>query len=175
MHKAVVLPIIVLAATAVGGLLFLYGGAAFHPATPQAGQGSSNTTNPKGVISVLGHGANAGSFDQRANYRITDATQFAALWQMIYADSGPVLPTIDFSKYEVLAIFDGSHSSGGYDVGVGTITDTNGARTITIVHTQPGDSCVTSGAVTSPFSIVEVTASTLPVTHVDQTETKQCP
>jgi hypothetical protein len=176
MHKAVLLPIIVLAATAVGGLLFLYGGAAFHPTLSQSGkENNTNSSSVKGIVSVLEEGTTAASFDQRENYRITDAEQFSALWQMLYTDNGPVLPNIDFSKYEVLAVFDGSHTSGGYGIKITNITDANGTRSISVVHTKPGDSCVTSNVVTSPFVIVQVNATTLPLTHVDETQTTQCP
>lgn len=175
LHKALVLPLIVLAAVALGGVLYMFGGAAFHAQQPSAGEDSSNVGTSKNPVIVLEHGTTAANFDQRVNYRVTDADQLASLWQMLYPDTGPTLPTIDFSKYEVLAVFDGSHTTGGYDVQVVSVKDAAGARTITITHTAPGSQCVTTGALTSPFVIVQVKASTLPVTHIDTAETSQCP
>ncbi|MDB4992518.1 MAG: putative lipoprotein [Parcubacteria group bacterium] len=175
MHKAVALPFIVIAAVVVGGLLYLFGGPSFHPQI----SATNPVTAPAKVAGnastlVLGHGTSANGFDQRVNYRITDVEQFAALWQMVYANNAPALPTVDFSKYEVLAVFDGSHTSGGYDVQVKSIEDASGNRTIHILHSAPGDACTTASAISSPFVIVQVSASTLPVTHIDDTQTNQC-
>lgn len=175
MHKAVALPFIVIAAVVIGGLLYLFGGPSFHPdlsvtnpvTAPVKVSGNASTL-------VLGQGTSAKGLDQRVNYRITNVEQLTTLWQMVYANNGPALPIVDFSKYEVLAVFDGSHTSGGYGVQVKSIEDTGGNRTIHILHTSPGDSCTTTSAVSSPFVIVQVSASPLPVTHIDDMEMNQC-
>lgn len=174
MQKATLLPVIILVAVAVGGLLYLYGGPSFHqsylPSDAASGPGSS-----QGGATVLAQGDEAAGMDGRVNYRITTPDQLAALWQMVYGQSGgPSVPNIDFNNNEVLALFDGSHSTGGYGIRLDSIKDKGGKRTVTITHVQPDDTCVPAGAATSPFVILEVSKSSLPISRIEQTATTPC-
>lgn len=175
MHKATVLPIIIIAAVVIGGLLYLYGGPAFHQTyTNTVGNSGSLLQTGGPNMTVLAQDVQAPNADERVNYRVTNEDQLAALWQMIYTDNGTPVPSIDFNKYEVLAVFDGSHSTAGYSVAVASVKDTSSARVVTIVHTEPGDSCVPGGGGTSPFVIIQVSKTSLPISRVDQTVTTQC-
>lgn len=173
MRRAALIPFIIIAAVVVGGLLYLYGGPAFHE-TYQAAPSVPSVFSGAQTLTVLSEGQNAAGVDQRVNYRVTNADQFAALWQMIYTDDGQQAPAVDFAKYEVLALFDGSHSTGGYGIRLASVKDADGARTVTVVHTEPGDSCVPPGGSTSPFVIVQVPLSSLPISRIEQTVTTQC-
>ncbi len=177
MQKALWLPLIVLFAVGIGGSLYLYGGPAFNPANPSPAQTPSGDikSSAKDSVTVLSEGSTAKSIDWMVNYRITNAEQFATLWQIVYGDNAPVLPRVNFAKNEVLAVFDGSHTTGGYGVRVTSVKDEASTRTITVTHTVPGERCNTSQAFTNPFTIVQVKASPLPVTHVDETQTTECP
>lgn len=168
------LPFIIVAAVVVGGLLYLYGGPAFHQTYTPTGGTPISFSPGQVTTTVLAEGVQAPNADERVNYRVTTADQLAALWQMIYTDNGQPVPSIDFSRYEVLAIFDGSHSTAGYSVHITSVKDTSSARVVTIVHTEPGDSCVPGGGGTSPFTIIQVSKSSLPISRVDQTVTTQC-
>lgn len=174
MHRAAQLPFIIIAAVVIGGLIYLYGGPAFHQAYTDVGTTAPLIPNGQLTVTVLAQDTQAPNADERVNYRVTNEDQLAALWQMIYTDNGTPVPTIDFNKYEVLAVFDGSHSTAGYSVKVASVKDTSDARVVTIVHTEPGDSCVPGGGGTSPFVIIQVKKTPLPISRVDQTVTTQC-
>lgn len=169
------MPFIIVAAVVVGGLLYLYGGPSFHQTyTNTVGNSTSLLPTGNANTTVLAQDVQAANVSERVNYRVTSEDQLAALWQMIYTDNGTPVPTIDFNEYEVLAIFDGSHSTAGYAIQVASVKDTSDARVVTIVHTVPGDSCVPAGGGTSPFTIIQVNKSPLPISRVDQTVTTQC-
>lgn len=115
------------------------------------------------AYTVIAEGDTATHIDSRVNYRIKNNSELSELWFLIYGGSQPNMPSVDFDKHEVLAVFDGSHSTGGYDVAVRSIVDAGLTRSITIEHTEPGADCVVSQAITSPFVLVSV--SKMPETH----------
>lgn len=171
MRDAGIIAVIIIAAVSVGGLLYIFGGSAFHP-NPIATAPKAQTN---GEFSILAQGTSAAAVDQRANYRITDETQLAALWQMVYGTGGSAEPSVDFSRQEVLAVFDGSHSAAGYDIRVNSVKDRDGQRVIDITHIEPGTSCSPSGGATSPFEIIQVEKTALPLTHEEHREMTECP
>ena len=126
------------------------------------------------IYAVLAEGQTAGSITERANYRIRSAEELAELWGMIYGPGGPLMPQVDFSTKEVLAVFDGTHSSGGYDITVESVEDEALVRRVSILHTAPADDCVTTSAITSPFELVVVARSNATVERIERTETVAC-
>jgi hypothetical protein len=172
MNKPIGVALIIIIAVVVGGMLFLYGGDAFTK-PPQLSWQTQNQ-NSGGNFTVLSRGQHAFSIDQQVNYRITDESQFETLWVMTHTTSGPTLPKIDFSKKEVLAIYGGSHSTGGYDVTITSIEDTGGKRVITVRYTEPGDACVVSDTATNPYILVVTNKSPLPLEHKKVFETNHC-
>lgn len=173
MKSPTTLPVIVFAAVVVGGLLYLYGGPAFHKS--YVGQGPTAPFAPQmqSGLTMLASG-DAPNVAERVNYRITTKDQLAQLWKMLYTDSGQPVPDVDFNTDEVLALFDGSHSTGGYGIQLTSVKDSGGQRTVTITHFVPGANCVPPGGISSPFIIVEVSKSSLPINRVEQTVANQC-
>lgn len=177
MRKAALLPIIIVLAVCIGGLLYLYGGEAFHPVLMPPGKpapAASYSGANSGDVRVIAQGENAIQVTKRVNYRITSDEQLATLWQMIYGAEAPQLPQIDFATYDVLAVFDGSHSTTGYAVRVDSIKDTGTMRNLSISHLTPGEGCAVSTRTTSPFVLVQVGKSPLPLSHTDTTEAQRC-
>jgi hypothetical protein len=125
---------------------------------------------------VLAQGQDALSLSDRTNYRIDSNKDFNALWLLVYGDKNPPpLPAVDFSKYEVLGVFDGTHSTSGYGIEVRQIMDKNLTRTVTIDHLAPSSSCATKSGVTSPFQIIEVPKTSDILAHEDLTAVANCP
>jgi hypothetical protein len=172
MHKGALVPVIILISVVVGGMLYLFGGNAFHPAFQSVTQRPATQANPR--FSILAQGQNAVSVEERVNYRITSAQQLEQLWYLVYTKSGSPVPSIDFSKKEVLAVFSGSHSTGGYGVSVKDVQETGGKRVISIVYSEPGDSCNVSDGATSPFVLVVVDKTPLQLDHQETTQTSPC-
>jgi hypothetical protein len=145
-----------------GALAFI-----FNPAAP-------GTPSPA-PFSVLLDGTQSGAISEQKNLRIRSADELSAVWDMLYASSTPpVMPLVDFTNDEVLAVFDGTHATGGYSVRVASITDTNGTRSVVIEHTMPGSGCMATQMLTSPFEFVIVPLTTATLTHEDVTKVNDC-
>lgn len=151
-------------AIAVGYFLYAYGPESFNVL------GRSSDTS----FSVLYEGERAVGIDEPANYRITTTADLVQLWPLVYDAEGPGVPVVDFTKYEVLAIFDGTHSSRGYAVSVRNITKIDSKRTVNILHSKPGETCVVDAQITSPFQIIQIRKNDMPFAHTDTTSTKEC-
>ena len=172
MRKGLLLSFIIIASVAIAGLLYLYGGSAFDPSAISSSQTQAGANNTD--FTILSAGQNAVGAEQRVNYRITTEDQLVALWGMVHGENGPVVPKVDFEKYEVLAIFDGSHTTGGYDIRVDDMNEVDGKRVLMLTHTEPGEECVVTQAFTSPFVIIQVAASSLPLGRENHKEINQC-
>ena len=162
-------------AIVVGVLLFFFGPKSLQSDIINAL--NSGRLGPAGATQfvVLTQGATAISVTDRTNYRITSQADLQALWPLIYGDKdAPQIPTIDFNKYEVLAIFDGTHSSFGYSIKVTSIADNAPTRTVTIEHLAPATSCAVQTGVSSPFEIIRVPKTTSNLAHQDTTGTSIC-
>jgi hypothetical protein len=155
---------VIVAAIAVGAVLFFFGPPAFHTLPNSSGNVS---------FTLLKEGTNALSMSDRANYEIQNQEQLKELWGYVQGNPDSV-PSIDFTKQEVLAVFDGTHSTGGYHIDISKITEANGTRTVQVVRTAPGANCTSNQGLTGPYQVVIVPASTLPLTHVDTSVTQDC-
>jgi hypothetical protein len=126
-------------------------------------------------FTILGQGTKAISITDRTNYRITNASDLQSLWQLVYgANDLPPVPNVDFTTYEVLGVFDGTHATNGYSIKVQSIVDAESMRKVMIEHFTPDSTCTLSYTQTSPFEIIQVPISTLELTHVDMAGTSTC-
>lgn len=126
-------------------------------------------------FSTLTDGVISGSMTEEKNLRISSAEEFAMIWKSIYGDEGvSTMPSVNFDTDEVLAVFDGTHPTGGYAIRVASITDANGTRFVVIEHTTPGTGCITNQMVTSPFEMALVPKTDATLTHEDVTKVASC-
>ncbi len=162
-----------LIAIVLGTLLFFFGPPSLARLEDQPLSGATaSSTIP---FTVLGQGPKAVSITQRTNYRITNAGDLQSLWQLVYGDADlPRVPLVDFTKYEVLGVFDGTHSTSGYTIAVKDISELSPLRVVTLEHTVPGTHCKVTSAQTSPFELVQVPLTTLEITHSDVIATSTC-
>ena len=161
-------------AIGIGGILFFFG-----PHSLQSDMtntlASDQAASPTVPFTVLEKGSDALSISSRTNYRITTDSDFRALWSMIYGSrTTPAVPTIDFSKYEVLGIFDGSHTTNAYDVSVASIKDSTESRIVVITHKVQDSSCTPAPGASSPYELLEVPKTTVSLSHTDATSTVSC-
>lgn len=165
-RDVLIIGIACVAAIVVGAILFF-----FAPAKPALAPAGSATEVP---IAVLKEGASAAEMTERKNYRVQDRQQLAAVWAFAYGAEAPPLPSIDFDRHEVLAVFDGQQPTGGYAVMVSKVVDEPDARAVTVTHLAPGEGCVTTQALTNPFQIVRVPRSEKDIERQDQTLEVSC-
>jgi hypothetical protein len=163
----------IVAAIILGATIFLYGPTSLQSDITTSLQANAVTKVP---FTVLAEGTDAAATTDRTNYWIQSNNELTALWSIAYGDlDGPVQPRVDFSKYEVLAVFDGTHSTGGYALTIQSVTDTDTQREVVINHVALGDTCTIPQNSTSPFEIIEVPTTTFPLVHQDIMSTSTCP
>jgi hypothetical protein len=155
----------------IGIVLFYFGPASLKSDAQTAISSTVGTTTIP--YTVLSEGTTTDSLDDRANYQITAANDLTTLWQMVYGKNGTV-PSVDFSKYEVLGVFDGEHPSTDYGVQVASVVEAGGKRIVMITHMIPGKNCTPLDKPTSPFELISVSKTTLPLTHIDMSSTTPC-
>jgi hypothetical protein len=170
-------------AIGIGIFLFAYGPQSLQSdvqsalQTSQSSQSSQTAdSGPKAIpFTILEQGTETFSIADRTNYRITSTLDLETLWPLIYGEKdAPKIPQVDFSKYEVLALFDGTHSTGGFGIQLLNIDDQNYVRTLNIAHIIPGPTCTPGDGVTEPFEIVQVPITTYSLSRVDTTSTSTC-
>jgi hypothetical protein len=173
MRSYYVLGGVVVIAIALGASLYFFGPSSLHTDVINAVSANQST---KVSFTILARGTDASGITNRGNYRIKSKEELVALWQMVYGTRNtPALPTVDFSKYEVLGIFDGSHRTSGYALQVASVMDANGERDVVINHTAPGSGCSTAKNATSPFEIIQVPITSDTLAHQDDMSTTTCP
>jgi hypothetical protein len=159
-------------AIAIGALLFFFG-----PTSLQLDISTALSSAATGSVPymTLAKGNRAVSIADRTNYRITTSDDFTALWGMVYGEKdAPALPTVDFSKYEVLALFDGSHAGTGYDIQPASVADANATRSVTIDHVVPDPKCQVTNKATNPFVILQVPKTLYSLAHKDVIMVSPC-
>lgn len=107
---------------------------------------------------VLAQGQNAIGFDKPQYVLVSNQDQLTNLWYKAYGSqlNVPPVPTIDFSRETVLAVFDGQKPTGGYGLEVRGVTVENGELYVDLVKKQPAKGALTTQAVTSPWVILHV-------------------
>jgi hypothetical protein len=163
MRDALIILAVCLVAVGAGSWLFLAGGT-----------GTDGGTSAEVSFRTLDRGDHSGEVTLRVNYRIKDVDEFGELWSSIHGlDSVP--PPVNFEENDVLAVFDGTHATGGYSIRVTAVTDITGLnRQVAITHEEPGASCVVTDAFTSPYELIVVPKSPAALSREDTTLVVEC-
>lgn len=166
MRNALILAACALLAVAVGIVIYLMSartaGIIVHNAS------SSSTVVPAELLVAGAHSA----IDERVNYLITSPAEFNELWNLVQATTS--MPDVDFSTHAVLAVFAGQEPTAGYAIGVAKVEDSSSGRMVTVSLTKPGTGCMTAEVVTTPFALVLVPKTALPLSHQDVSAISTC-
>lgn len=175
MRDILIVIALAIVAIAIGTALYIYVPMRAAPAEGGAGQAAAPASVAQDVsFAVLTQGTNAPQSFSRTNYRIKDAEQFADFWKLLYGTNAPAMPAVDFNSQEVVAVFDGSHSTGGYGISVSAVNDEDAVRTVSITHAAPGADCSVTESVTSPFEIITLPKTAFSFKHEDVSNEKSC-
>ena len=107
---------------------------------------------------------------RRVNYVLKSPAELSELWKVIKAAGKP--PKINFNTHAVIAVFAGNEAS--VAIAVAKIEDTN-TRMVSIAITKPSGACAQKQLMASPYEIVVVPATSLPLAHEDVPVTVSCP
>lgn len=158
------------AAIIIGAWLYLYGAPQAMDTTQVAATAESVTATPANEpeavpvsFGVLGHGSVAEGMHERKNYAIYSKEEYEKIWKL--TGSTEKMPTVDFKKGMVIAVFAGDRPSGGYAISVEKIEDVGKKRVVTVLIEKPGAGCITTQAITNPYQIIRVPFSPLVVSQ----------
>jgi hypothetical protein len=91
---------------------------------------------------------------ENKNFVIVNLEEWQDLWQYVHPSERAPLPAIDFSRYVVLALFQGDKPSGGYSLDVTNVYDNSGSVVVEVRDVEPGQGCTVTQAKTAPFVFV---------------------
>ncbi|MFA6503273.1 MAG: hypothetical protein WCT45_03405 [Candidatus Paceibacterota bacterium] len=153
-------------AVVVAVLLFLFGTGNMTSERSGVATTPSATSEPSGAVvpfTKLLQG-NHSMVMGRVNYIVTSPSDLSELWKMVDASGKP--PAVDFSKQSVIAVFAGQLPAAAAMITVSKIVDSN-ARTVSIAVAKPSDECGKEQTLVTPYEIILVPTTTLPLAHKD--------
>lgn len=87
---------------------------------------------------------------------IRDANGWAQFWSELGVGDRP---SVDFNRDVVVAVAAGQRPTGGYEIVVDRVTESNGQLTVEVVERTPGPNCITTASTTQPVDVVVVPAA----------------
>lgn len=159
--------------------------AACGSASPEASAPTPDTPDPRGS-DVSGSPAPSeqptpivaqqmSGFTEPAELVLRDAAALAEAWRTLHAGQpGTPPPSVDFGARTVILVAIGERSSGGHGVRVDEVVRSGGGATVRYTVTQPGPTCMTTAAITSPAVAVSVARIAGEVRFERRTATQAC-
>ena len=135
-----------------------------------------NTAAPKDAaaappkLAIVKEWKNSGGVEtQQKRIVVKDPKEWETVWSAMVGNRSPKpeTPKIDFGTHMVIAVFMGVRSTGGYSVAITDIADLNGKRVVTVKTQNPARDAMLTQALTSPYHVVLVAKTSLPVGFVD--------
>lgn len=137
----------------------------------------SDTTPPNTSVSPVSYielaSGTQSTETESVNYLVTSKTELAELWKMIDNGDNLIPPTVDFNRYDVIAVFAGKVPTAGYAISISKVED-GASRAVTVLTQRPGASCLAAQLITSPYQIVQLPKTALPMTHSDVEDVLSC-
>ncbi len=87
---------------------------------------------------------------------IRDANGWAQFWSELGVGDRP---SVDFNRDVVVAVAAGQRPTGGYEIVVDRVTQSEGQLTVEVVERTPGPNCITTASLTQPVDVVVVPAA----------------
>jgi hypothetical protein len=84
---------------------------------------------------------------------IRDANAWTEFWSELGVGDRPA---VDFSQDLVIAVAAGQRPTGGHEIAVTQVNQSNGELRVELVETTPGPNCMTTSALTQPVDVVVV-------------------
>lgn len=87
---------------------------------------------------------------------IRDANAWGQFWSELGVGERP---SVDFNRDVVVAVAAGQRPTGGYEIAVDRVTQSDGQLTVEVVERTPGPNCMTTASLTQPVDVVVVPAA----------------
>jgi hypothetical protein len=103
---------------------------------------------------------------------IRDANTWAEFWSELGVGERPA---VDFSQNLVIAVASGQRPSGGHEIAISRVTQSNGELTVEVVEATPGPNCMSTSALTQPVDVIVLTGlSVKNWSFVEQKQVRGC-
>jgi PrcB C-terminal len=129
--------------------------------TAGSGQGYAPYGNPPAAVQAnngslelrrIGQWSHTGIREARRMV-IQDANAWAQFWSELGVGNRPA---VDFSRDVVIAVAAGERSTGGNEIAVTQVSQSNGELTAEVQEIVPGPNCITTSALIQPVDVVVV-------------------
>ena len=87
---------------------------------------------------------------------IKDANAWAQFWSELGVGDRPA---VDFTNNVVVAVAAGQRPTGGHEIAIDRVTQTDGQLTVEVVERTPGPNCMTTASLTQPVDVAVVPVS----------------
>lgn len=110
------------------------------------------------VFEIVARGQQAVGVDRAEYQLLRNGAELAAAWSVAHASgvTQPPLPSVDFARETVLAVFMGPRSTGGYGLDVGGVTFEGGDLFVDLIEIRPEPGAMVTQALTSPWMVVRI-------------------
>lgn len=110
------------------------------------------------------------------NIVIRQEARFEEFWESLHQNKTPIpnLPDIDFSNQMVIAVTMETQPSGGYGIRITQVRLKNGILGVKVLNTKPGDDCITTGAITTPYHLVKLDKRSEEVEFFEEVKSLDC-
>ena len=103
---------------------------------------------------------------------IRDANAWAQFWSELAVGDRP---SVDFNQDVVVAVAAGQRPTGGYEIAIDRVTQTNGELTVEVVERAPSPNCMTTASLTQPVDVVVLPAAdTRSLSFLERKEIRNC-
>ena len=119
----------------------------------------------QGAMRTIDKGAQS-NVDDRLTATARTEPEWTALWKKHNFDK-PV-PSVDFSKEMVVAVFMGSRPTAGFAVEITSVAERNGKLVVAYKEAAPAPGAISAQVLTAPYHIVAVPKSSAPVAFEKQ-------
>jgi len=124
----------------------------------QSSKGVSNSSNKMDTVTfeVIGSGSQS-AIEQEGVQLIDNEYSWLSLWKKVHQNQFPTPEPIpvDFSTHQVIAIFMGMKTTGGYKVKVESLQLDSSTFRLQAIYELPGQNCMLTEALTYPFLILK--------------------
>lgn len=120
---------------------------------------NSNTTGESIPFeNIEKNSQSGGTITNKENFIIVEQEEWSRLWNLLTDRifPKPELPTVDFEKESLIAVFQGQKGSGGYSIEIIEVQKIGNMITIFINESEPGSSCNTTSAMSEPYHIIKL-------------------
>jgi hypothetical protein len=124
---------------------------------------SADSVHPQGYVPYAGAGSDLElrRIGQWTHTGIAESRRLvirdANAWSQFWSELGVgERPAVDFTQNLVVAVASGQHATGGFEVAVQRVSQSNGVLAIEVEETTPGPNCITATALSQPVDVVTV-------------------